>query len=396
MGRLSIEVKVGAFLLAAAGLLTAFVLVLGNFRMSPARSYIVNYTASGGLREGAKVKLAGVSAGKVLGVRFLGGEQRDSLGGALWVGVEIEVDEEKARAITEGSRFFVSSEGMLGEKYVEISPGDPDAAEIPDGSVLTGEPVLELQMVTSQAMEMMKVVREVVDSGGGGMGESLEDIRGILAKGNRILGELEGRLPRLAERADALVVRMDELAVRTLRVVERVDALMVAEGGIESSVMTAGRVLEGASMRLPGLMDEAGQLLVEGRGLAAQASHTLEGLDGLSAAAEAELHGVALEGRRLIASTSRLLAGIDAPDMARRFMEMSDELTRATASLSVKVEAILERSDRLVSQLTELLGSVERGGGTVGLLLRERELYDDIRELVLDLKKNPWKALWKQ
>ena len=38
---------------------------------------------------------------------------------------------------------------------------------------------------------------------------------------------------------------------------------------------------------------------------------------------------------------------------------------------------------------------VKKGQGTVGAVLMDDALYDDIQTLVRDLKRNPWKFLWK-
>ena len=38
---------------------------------------------------------------------------------------------------------------------------------------------------------------------------------------------------------------------------------------------------------------------------------------------------------------------------------------------------------------------VESGEGSIGAFLKDEELYDDLRELIRDLKHNPWKLIWK-
>jgi phospholipid/cholesterol/gamma-HCH transport system substrate-binding protein len=43
-----------------------------------------------------------------------------------------------------------------------------------------------------------------------------------------------------------------------------------------------------------------------------------------------------------------------------------------------------------------LLGDVKRGKGTVGALMTDQQVYDDLKELTRDLKRNPWKFFWKE
>jgi phospholipid/cholesterol/gamma-HCH transport system substrate-binding protein len=39
---------------------------------------------------------------------------------------------------------------------------------------------------------------------------------------------------------------------------------------------------------------------------------------------------------------------------------------------------------------------VRKGKGTAGALLVDPQIYDDLKELVRDLKRNPWKFFWKE
>jgi phospholipid/cholesterol/gamma-HCH transport system substrate-binding protein len=39
---------------------------------------------------------------------------------------------------------------------------------------------------------------------------------------------------------------------------------------------------------------------------------------------------------------------------------------------------------------------IKKGDGSVGNLVMSEQLYDDLQELVRDLKHNPWKFFWKE
>ena len=43
-----------------------------------------------------------------------------------------------------------------------------------------------------------------------------------------------------------------------------------------------------------------------------------------------------------------------------------------------------------------IVAQVRRGRGTAGALVMDREIYEDIKEMVRDLKRNPWKFFWKE
>jgi phospholipid/cholesterol/gamma-HCH transport system substrate-binding protein len=48
------------------------------------------------------------------------------------------------------------------------------------------------------------------------------------------------------------------------------------------------------------------------------------------------------------------------------------------------------------SEAQRLMAHVGRGEGTVGALVMDEALYDDLQEMLRDLKHNPWKFFWRQ
>jgi ABC-type transporter Mla subunit MlaD len=50
----------------------------------------------------------------------------------------------------------------------------------------------------------------------------------------------------------------------------------------------------------------------------------------------------------------------------------------------------------LIDNANGLVGDLRTGKGTAGALLSRDELYSDLRELIRDLKRNPWKLFWKE
>ena len=44
----------------------------------------------------------------------------------------------------------------------------------------------------------------------------------------------------------------------------------------------------------------------------------------------------------------------------------------------------------------EAFRDMRAGKGTAGALISRDEIYADLRELIRDLKRNPWKFFWKE
>jgi phospholipid/cholesterol/gamma-HCH transport system substrate-binding protein len=79
-----------------------------------------------GLDDKASVRVAGVRVGRVDGVGLQGTRARITL--AL----------EKPLPLTQGTTARIANLGLLGEKYVELIPGPPDAPPLPPNAVLVG------------------------------------------------------------------------------------------------------------------------------------------------------------------------------------------------------------------------------------------------------------------
>jgi phospholipid/cholesterol/gamma-HCH transport system substrate-binding protein len=60
------------------------------------------------------------------------------------------------------------------------------------------------------------------------------------------------------------------------------------------------------------------------------------------------------------------------------------------------VRALTERANTIARRAGGELVAVRAGQGTVGALLMDEEIYDDLQEMVRDLKHNPWKFFWRE
>ena len=93
----------------------------------------------------------------------------------------------------------------------------------------------------------------------------------------------------------------------------------------------------------------------------------------------------------------------------------TEELTRETKETLTKVDKMIESINKVVgdeefraslkntlanletlsSELSEVMTVVRKGEGTIGKFFTDDKLYNDIDEMVLDIKKHPWKLLYR-
>ena len=56
-------------------------------------------------------------------------------------------------------------------------------------------------------------------------------------------------------------------------------------------------------------------------------------------------------------------------------------------------ETVMERADGISQRADRLLTRLEKGEGTVGKLMKDEAVYEDLKALLNDLRANPWKLM---
>jgi phospholipid/cholesterol/gamma-HCH transport system substrate-binding protein len=125
--------------------------------------------------------------------------------------------------------------------------------------------------------------------------------------------------------------------------------------------------------------DQGAQVLADVR-----TSHVVEHADGALVSARATLDGLTPRAARLLDDGARV-TGLVTEGRVERALVAADN-----------AGALMARARGLVDNLNGLLADLRAGKGTVGALLAREEVYADVKELVRDLKRNPWKFLWKE
>ena len=119
MDQPALKLKVGFFVLVTFIILVIFVFIFGGDKVLFKRRYSLNtsFTNTAGLTQGAAVRLSGVRIGSVKDVEF---PQDPDIN---LIKVIMEVSEEGMRRISPDSVATIQTEGLLGDKYIEIIRG---------------------------------------------------------------------------------------------------------------------------------------------------------------------------------------------------------------------------------------------------------------------------------
>ena len=126
------EVKVGLLVLVAIAIFVGGIFLIGDRQQLFARKsgYSVRFSQTAGLARGGGVQLNGVNVGQVTNV-ILPTDVTEQQ-----ITIEISVDRRFEERIREDSVARIKTLGLLGDKYIEITSGSPDAPQIPVGGFI--------------------------------------------------------------------------------------------------------------------------------------------------------------------------------------------------------------------------------------------------------------------
>lgn len=226
------QVRVGIVIIVVLAILALGVFFIGNIGDVFGTRYrlITLMESAAGLVRGAPVQVAGQNVGQVDRVEFIRPEERPPTGEAVavWLGVNVSVRDQ----IRADSRARVRTQGLLGDRLIDIAPGSADARVLEDGDTLQAAPALSYEELLGQAADAVQsLVRlsrdltatlERVAAGEGSLGQLLVDdalyagLVDLNANLNEVLGPVvagEGTLGRLL-RDDTLYRRLSTATAR--------------------------------------------------------------------------------------------------------------------------------------------------------------------------------------
>ena len=133
---------VGIFLLIGIIAITFLALRIGDFQLLNNQQYIIKaeFTSASGLKKGAHVEIAGVSVGKVTNIIF---NPETYL-------AEVHIAIENSIQIPDDSIASIRTSGIIGDKFLKISPGGSDNIIEPNMIILETEPSINLEELISK------------------------------------------------------------------------------------------------------------------------------------------------------------------------------------------------------------------------------------------------------
>lgn len=338
MSERSIEMKVGLLILAALVILGGFILVMGGFQLGDTFTIEVDFNHPGGVQVGAPVKISSYKVGQVRSLQFLGGKLDPRTGRRVQVRVTASIEEQYREAIRADAEVYVTAQGVLGEQYLEIDPGSHERPPIQPGAVIRGIDAPRLDLFLSRAYELLDALTTVLRDNKDVLEEFVNRGLALLRAMNELMGE-DG------EKLRQIIANAETLSAEAVELVRGVRTHYVDDPGI---------------------------------------ARTLDNVERLSASLARDIDPLLASARQTLDGANRLTQTIGPTEQ--------QEIRTALRNLN----EVSGRAQATMRDVQTIVGRLRRGEGTVGALLADEEIYDDLKELLRELKTHPWRFFWRE
>ena len=201
MKKLSNETKVGLLVVGTIVLALSFAWLIGvQNPFDRTTTFYVSYNFAGGIEVGSPVRVSGIKVGKVEKIDFFvpvdakevalqePGSADDEGKAVVPLRLKISVRKDAAVGVKTDSRFYINLAGIIGERYIEITPGSRQAPNIQTGQLVAGIDPPRIDQLISQSFDLAGKITQLVEENKGDIGKSIELLYKLSANLNKALG----------------------------------------------------------------------------------------------------------------------------------------------------------------------------------------------------------------
>jgi phospholipid/cholesterol/gamma-HCH transport system substrate-binding protein len=209
---MSREARVGIFVLLGLIVLTFFTFKVSKWGLIAEKGYrlTVDFDSASGLEPKSDVKMAGVPIGKVEDIQLVGNRARLVL--RIRDGIKIPID----------SVGTIQTQGLLGEKYVEILPGKDVQRNLPAGGQVANtqsptnldDMVRKLSAIGDDVKKFTESLSSTfgTEEGKQALADILRDVRATTASLRTVVTGNEQRFARILANIDRLSADLSEIS----------------------------------------------------------------------------------------------------------------------------------------------------------------------------------------
>jgi phospholipid/cholesterol/gamma-HCH transport system substrate-binding protein len=335
---MSRQFKVGIFVIAGLALMMAAVFLIGNTRQlwEPKVSYHTAFRDVAGLKPGAPVRMGGLDIGQVVSVGH-GSDAKD-----VRIYVSMSIDKRESARIRTDSTARIVNKGLLGDKMIELGTGSPDAALLDPSRLVPSEEPADMLAAANRVAAAAQAAIEKLDP----LAESLGD--------PKLSADIKGSAEDLHSLLDA-VVHGNGPMHRIFYDPREADAF-------EALLANSNRATEQLGATMADLHDVSVHLR-EGPGIA---------------------HALVYDGE-ISKDTAGMLSELHQDLKAVR---EGNGLAHAVLYGDDSSQHMMANLNAMSDDLRVIVAGVRQGKGTIGALLVDPTVYEDIKSAVGNVERN--------
>ena len=320
------EIIVGIFALTGFIILVFITINLKRFFFF-SQTYDINvlFKRVSGLEVGAPVYVYGVQAGEVKQIQYIPGEYP----------AKIVISLTRDIKIYKNATIRIVTAGLIGETKVEIEAGNPDTGQVKPGDSLYGAEMVDLYQTLSLAPQIVEDVSATIHS-----------IRTLVTEDSTQQAVRES-----IQRFSSLSAKVDDLITTT-----------------STDIRQISDSLRDASMKLDHLITDTQRAVEELRNGFHDTQEVV--VDGIAAFKEG-LTKTSEDVRKASISLEKTSSSINS------IIEEENETIRQT----------LQNLQQTSEHLKKIANQIESGRGTIGELVNDPGLYDELRETLIRLQE---------
>ena len=206
---ISLETKVGAFVLGGLALLATAIFLLGDVTFEKRYALYAQFSDVANLSKDAPVKLSGVEVGQVRQIELVDGGARVVM--SIRKGVDIYQD----------AAFLIGSTGIIGSKYLQVDQGHRSAGVITPNSTVRGEDPVSIEKSLTKALAKLEKLLDSLTKEGprGTLSDNLTDtvanVREMTANLNDLIETTKPKLTKALNRSDDITDKLDALLAKS-------------------------------------------------------------------------------------------------------------------------------------------------------------------------------------
>ncbi len=187
------ELKVGVLVVVCILVLAGFLYKTGSFDFKKEGYEVkVLFNVVSGVQRNAPVRLAGVEIGQVKDIE-LSYANGTKVAVTLWLG--------EGAKLRKDSKAYITALGLMGEKYIEVSPGSENAPYLKTGETISGEDPLEFDALARKGENIAEALEE-----------TLANIKALAQNSNAVVTDNKDKIDAIFENLEQTTANFKEFS----------------------------------------------------------------------------------------------------------------------------------------------------------------------------------------